>query len=98
MNPKYAYFVIFRWFLASPILLVRFIARIVRYIEFWSMAYRHEIFCRNCGSAISLVGIWRCKCGYTYKGHLLRACGVCGTVPRMARCFCCGTTEKLPEL
>ena len=98
MNPKNAYFVMFRFLLASPILLVKFIMRIVRSVEFWSAAYRHEIPCRNCSKAISLVGIWRCKCGYTYKGHLLRACPVCDAVPRMARCFHCGTTEKLPEL
>ena len=98
MNPKNAYFVMFRFLFASPILLAKFIMRIIRAVEFWSTAYRHEIPCRNCRNAISLVGIWRCKCGYTYKGHLLRACPVCDAVPRMARCFRCGTTEKLPEL
>ena len=98
MKPNDIFLAVFRWFVASPILLARFVMRTVHYVDFWSTAYRHEIFCRNCSAAISLVGIWRCKCGYTYKGHLLRACPVCDAVPRMARCFRCGTTEKLPEL
>jgi hypothetical protein len=98
MNPNDIFFVIFRWLLASPILLARFIIRTVRWMDFWATAYRHEILCRNCGASISLVGIWRCKCNYTYKGHILEACKVCGALPRMARCFRCGLTEKLPEL
>lgn len=98
MNPSEIFFAIFRWLLVSPILVGRFIVHTVRWVDFWATAYRHEILCRNCGTAISLVGIWRCKCGYTYKGHLLRTCPVCGALPRMARCFRCGVTEKLPEL
>jgi hypothetical protein len=86
-----------RWLLVSPVLLIRFLVRSFRFGGFWVMSYRHEIICRNCGAAISLVGIWRCRCGYTYKGHLLRPCPVCDALPRMARCFRCGVTEKLPE-
>jgi hypothetical protein len=84
------------WLLMSPILLVRSIFRTFRWLDFWTMAYRHEIQCRNCGGAISLVGIWRCRCGYTYKGHLLRACPICDGNPSMVRCVQCGVTEKLP--
>jgi len=51
----------------------------------------------NCGETVSLVGLWRCGCGYTYKGHLLRVCPVCKGLPRMVRCFSCGITVKLPE-
>jgi hypothetical protein len=90
-------FEIGRWLVVSPILLVRFILHVFRWFDFWAMSYRHEIPCRNCRAAISLVGIWRCRCAYTYKGHLLRPCPVCGALPRMARCFHCGITEKLPE-
>jgi hypothetical protein len=86
-----------RWLLISPVLLFRFVLHAFGWFEFWITSYRHEIVCRNCGSPISLVGIWKCRCGYTYKGHLLRACPVCDSLPRMARCFQCGVTEKLPE-
>jgi hypothetical protein len=90
-------FEILRWLIASPILLFRAILRGFRWLDFWVMSYRHEIPCRNCGAAISLVGIWRCRCAWTYKGHLLRPCPVCGALARMARCLQCGVTEVLPE-
>jgi hypothetical protein len=86
-----------RWLLISPVLLFRFVLYAFGWFEFWITSYRHEIVCRNCGAPISLVGLWKCRCGYTYKGHLLRACPVCNSLPRMARCFQCGVTEKLPE-
>jgi hypothetical protein len=92
-----AIFEIVRWIIVSPILLGRFILHAFRWFDFWTLAYRHEIPCRNCGAAISLVGLWQCKCGYTYQGHLLRSCPVCDGVPRMARCFECGVTEELPK-
>lgn len=84
------------WIAASPYVIARFIFGMFRRIEFWTIAYRHEIYCRNCGSAISLVGFWRCRCGYTYKGHVLRCCPVCDSLPQMVRCFQCGVTEELP--
>lgn len=93
-----AFFEIIRWVVVGPIVFARLILRMFQWFDFWFVSYRHEIVCRNCGSAISLVGMWRCRCGYTYKGHLLRPCPVCGSVPQMARCFQCGITEKLPEL
>jgi hypothetical protein len=83
------------WLLMSPILLVRSIFRAFRWLDFWTMAYQHEIPCSNCRSMISLVGIWRCPCGYTYRGHLLKTC-ICGAMPRMVRCTGCGVTQKLP--
>ena len=92
-----AIFEIVRWLVAGPILLFRFILQAFRWFDFWVMAYRHEFLCRNCGSVVSLVGIWRCRCGYTYRGHLLRSCPVCESLPRMARCFHCGITEELPQ-
>ena len=82
---------------ASPILFATFIFRCVRHWEFWRMAYTPRIICRNCRRTISLVGMWRCGCRFTYRGHLLRVCPVCGSMPRMVRCYDCGVTEKLPE-
>jgi hypothetical protein len=83
--------------LASPVLMVEWLVRAIRRWRFSRLSYTPRIICRNCGEAISLVGIWRCGCGYTYRGHLLRKCLVCRSLPRMVRCHQCGVTEKLPE-
>jgi hypothetical protein len=85
------------WLLASPVFLVIGLRRALKRCRFWAMAYRPSILCRSCSAAISLLGMWECHCGYTYRGHLLRACPVCHSVPSMVRCYSCGTTEKLPE-
>ena len=82
---------------ASPVYAVKGMVRLVRKCRFWKVSYTPQITCRNCGEAIWLVGMWRCGCGFTYKGHLLRVCPVCGSLPRMVRCFSCGITERLPE-
>ena len=84
--------------LALPFVLVQWIVRMIHDTAFWKTAYAVEIRCRNCGGSISLVGIWRCGCRFTYRGHLLRQCPICGAMPRMVRCFNCGVTERLPEL
>ena len=85
------------WILASPIYFIRWLVRMIFRVNFWSVAYSTQIACATCSNAISLVGMWRCTCGYTYRGHVLRACPVCSSTPRMVRCFACGATEKLPE-
>ena len=86
------------WLLASPILILRWLFRLALRWRFWYLSYTPQITCQKCQATISLVGIWRCGCGYTYRGHLLRVCPVCGALPpRMVRCFQCGVTEKLPE-
>ena len=86
------------WVLASPFMFAAWIVRVIQNLKFWKMAYTSEIPCSNCGASISLVGIWRCGCRYTHRGHLLRECPICGSMPRMVRCFNCGVTERLPEL
>jgi len=85
------------WILASPVLLVKWLFRVQRQWQFWVMAYTPRIACRSCQGIISLLGVWRCSCGHTYRGHLLRACPICGSLPRMVRCYDCGVTTKLPE-
>ena len=85
------------WILVSPLRFLAWIVRMIKSLAFWRMAYAPEIRCRNCGASISLVGIWECRCQYTYRGHLLRECPICGSLPRMVRCFHCGVTERLPE-
>ena len=82
--------------LASPVLFVKALRRGFRRYRFFRLATATAIEC-ECGAEISLVGMWRCSCGYTYRGHLLRVCLVCGTIPTVARCFRCGVTSKLPE-
>jgi len=81
---------------ASPILLVRAAARLRHHLYFLRIASTAAIRC-TCGRPIFLVGIWKCSCTYTYRGHLLRYCPICGRLPRMARCYGCGLTTKLPE-
>jgi hypothetical protein len=83
--------------LASPILFINWLSRLKRNWRFWRFSYLAEISCSNCRAPVSLVGIWRCRCGFTYRGHVLRQCPICYSLPRMVRCYQCGVTEKMPE-
>ena len=89
--------VIVLWMLAAPVFGIVGLLRLLKRRRFWSFAYRSNISCRTCRAEISLVGVWECRCGYTYRGHLLRECPICHSVPRMVRCYSCGTTQVLPE-
>jgi hypothetical protein len=71
--------------------------RAIRKIRFMRLAVQAGIQC-SCGDMISLLGIWRCRCGFQYRGHLLRTCPVCYSLPRVARCYSCMLTTKLPEI
>lgn len=82
--------------LASPMLLVMAIRKALRRYEFFRIATAPAIVC-ECGAAVSLVGFWRCSCRFTYRGHLLRPCPLCQTIPCVVRCYRCGVTTKLPE-
>jgi hypothetical protein len=76
------------WVLASPILLVKGVVQCWHRYHSWRTAYTVRIVCRSCGQEISFVGMWRCACGYTYRGHLLRHCPVCGALPRIGALPC----------
>ena len=82
--------------LASPVLLFQAVRRGRERLEFFQLAMEPSIIC-ECGAPVSLVGFWKCSCGFTYRGHLLRACPVCGTIPVVVRCYRCNVTTKLPE-
>lgn len=82
--------------IASPVLLFQAARRGLERYRFVRLAMQAEILC-ECGVPISLVGLWRCSCGFTYRGHLLRQCPVCDTIPCVVRCYRCGVTTKLPE-
>ncbi len=82
--------------LASPVYAYQAFRKLQRKHEFFRMASANAVTC-ECGSPVSLVGMWRCSCGFTYRGHLLRVCPVCKTLPSVVRCFRCGVTIKLPE-
>jgi hypothetical protein len=84
------------WVLASPVLLVKAMLRARRRYVFFRLAMKPSIYCK-CGESVSLVGFWKCSCGFTYQGHLLRRCPVCYSVPCVVRCYRCGVTTKLPE-
>jgi hypothetical protein len=95
MNGKDALLFI-RWVLALPFNLFGAILRLRNHIQFLRLAAATQIFC-ECGSPISLVGLWRCSCSFTYRGHLLRTCPLCLKIPKICRCYACGLTTKLPE-
>src|SRR5262245_49605259 len=82
---------------ASPVLLANGLLRLFQQCLFCRWAYTPSLPCGTCGETVSLVGMWRCVCGFTYQGHVLRVCPVCNACPRMVRCFACGATERLPE-
>ena len=82
--------------LASPILFALAVRRCWERYQFMRVATQPSITC-ECGALVMLVGVWRCSCRFTYAGHLLRRCPVCGTVPCVVRCYRCGVTTKLPE-
>ena len=82
--------------LASPVLAVKAVRRALQRYRFFRLAMEPAIVC-ECGATVSLVGFWQCSCGFTYRGHLLRLCPVCGTIPCVVRCYRCGVTTKLPE-
>lgn len=82
--------------LASPILLVQFCRRALERYRFFQLAMQPALTC-GCGADVSLVGFWKCSCRFTYQGHLLRVCPLCGTIPCVVRCYRCGRTLKLPE-
>ena len=86
------------WVLASPMLFVKWLFRLRRRWKFWRMAYTPRIVCGYCRETIWLLGLWKCRsCGFSYRGHVLRECPVCASLPRMVRCFACGVTTLLPE-
>ena len=80
---------------AAPFYLIFGAARLVSRLKFARLARQRAIACRTCGGEILLVGFWRCRCGYTYRGHLLRICPVCRTLPAMIRCDHCQATESV---
>jgi hypothetical protein len=69
--------------IASPVLFFQASRRGLERYRFVRLAMQAEILC-ECGAPISLVGLWRCSCGFTYRGHLLRQCPVCDTIPCVA--------------
>ena len=81
---------------ASPVLLLQALRRALERYRFFRLAMQPEFLC-ECGAPVSLVGLWKCSCAFTYRGHLLHRCPVCGTIPCVARCYRCGVTTKLPE-
>ena len=95
MNAKDAWLFI-HWVLTLPFRILNGSLRLREHIAFLRLATNTQIFC-ICGTPISLVGLWRCSCTYTYRGHLLQICPLCRRVPKIVRCYTCGLTTKLPE-
>jgi hypothetical protein len=81
--------------LASPVLAAVAGVKAIRRVMRLRVAVQPQMECGTCGETIVLVGFWKCACGFTYRGHVLRICPVCGSFPRMIRCYTCGATEKV---
>jgi hypothetical protein len=81
--------------IASPMYVLVGIVRVMRSVTFMRLAGERSVPCRTCGRTILLVGFWKCGCGFTYRGHLLRFCPVCRTSPSVIRCEHCGATERV---
>lgn len=89
------FFVAMAYILASPFLLIWGVIKGIRYIRTLTKAVTPAIVCSNCHHPVSLVGLWRCGCGFTYRGHLLHPCSICHRVPRVVRCHRCNVTTRL---
>ena len=87
---------IFVFILASPILMLGTLGRAGKRVRFLALASRANLLC-ECGEKISLLGLWRCPCGFTYRGHLITVCPVCEALPKVARCYACGVTTRLAD-
>jgi hypothetical protein len=79
-----------------PFAIVSWFFRAREHFAFIQLSKANEIVCQ-CGNPIPLVGLWRCSCSFTYRGHLLQICPLCGRRPRICRCYACGLTMRLPE-
>ena len=84
------------WVLATPVYAGLALLRLLRNYRFLRAASAWRMRC-ECGAELWLVGMWRCTCGFTYRGHLLTLCPVCEALPCVIRCYRCGVTTKLPE-
>ena len=82
--------------LASPVLLFSLARRSWKKARFFALASRSSLYC-ECGSEMSLVGLWKCPCGFTYCGHLVTVCPVCEALPKVVRCYACGITTRLAD-
>lgn len=83
------------WLLAAPIMLIVASVKFVRHLRQLRLTVQPSVVCHTCRATISLLGHWRCGCGFVYQGHLLRQCPLCGTLPRIVRCYRCGVTQLL---
>ena len=84
------------WIFSLPFALVNSLQGVREHVRFLRLAATTQILC-ECDGHISLVGFWRCSCSFTYRGHLLQICPLCGGIPKIVRCYTCGVTTKLPE-
>jgi hypothetical protein len=82
--------------LASPIFLLQALRCGRKQVRFFALASRQSLFC-ECGEEISLVGLWKCPCGFTYRGHLVTVCPVCEALPKVVRWYVCCVTTRLPD-
>lgn len=83
------------YILALPFLIIWGIRRMDKYMRVLVLSVSPSTPCVACKSEVTLLGIWRCSCGYTFKGHYMTPCSMCGRVPRLVRCLNCSVTTRL---
>ncbi len=69
-------------------------------VRFWAARpiLEDAIECGTCGSAIALLGLWECHCGYRFYGWYFRRCDACGELPGFIDCPSCGASTMNPTL
>lgn len=87
--------IMFTYILALPFLIIRGLVRLDRYLRVLVLSVSPSIRCVSCHSEVTLLGIWRCQCGWTFKGHYMTPCPICDRVPRVVRCLRCSVTTRL---
>jgi len=80
---------------ALPVTIVAAVLRALARVWSCRYAWSNQMRCRYCHAVITLVRAWRCGCGFTYVGSVLRVCPICGMRPRVVRCEGCGLTWKV---
>lgn len=80
--------------LASPIYLIVFLCKAVKFSEGAALMRKGYIDCPHCARTNALDLLAKCKCGTTEYGNRLR-CTACGEQSRSFDCDFCGVTIKV---
>lgn len=62
----------------------------------WIVATRDSLPCPGCRHEVSLIGRFRCSCGFTYDGYGFAPCPICLDIPPYLPCSRCGVGVMNP--